>query len=162
KPSTVISRIEEVPGTDGTTPSTITPASVSQMREGQPSTLRRRLAGDLDNIVLMALRKEPRRRYVSVDQLSEDLRRHLEGLPVIARKDTFGYRSTKFIQRHKAGVLAAALVGVSLVVGMVGTLWQARRAKQQQIRAEQQRAQTQQSEARNRRLLYAAEMNLAS
>src|SRR5450631_4934259 len=57
---------------------------------------RRRLAGDLDNIVLMALRKEPQRRYSSVAQFSEDIRRHLEGLPVVARKDTVGYRASKF------------------------------------------------------------------
>src|SRR6266568_1726774 len=54
------------------------------------------LRGDLDNIVLKALRKEPQRRYASVEQFSEDIRRHLEGLPVIARKDTVAYRTSKF------------------------------------------------------------------
>ena len=135
KPSTAISRREERLTTSGET-ITITPEQVSRTREGQPEKLRRRLTGDLDNIVLMALRKEPLRRYASVNGLSEDLRRHLEGLPVIARSDTFGYRAGKFMQRHKAGVAAAALIVLSLIAGLITTIWQARRARQQQARAE--------------------------
>ena len=66
--------------------------------------LRRRLAGDLDTIVLKALSKEPSRRYASVDQFSEDIYRHLRGHPVLARKDTLGYRTSKFVQRNHAAV----------------------------------------------------------
>ena len=91
---------------------------MSETREGQPEKLRRRLAGDLDTIVLMALRKEPERRYGSVEQFSEDIRRHLEGLPVIARKDAFWYRSAKSIKRNKAAVLAATL-GAGIILGLV-------------------------------------------
>jgi eukaryotic-like serine/threonine-protein kinase len=91
--------------------------------------LARRLAGDLDNILLTALRREPERRYRSAAALAEDLRRHLAGLPVRARKDTFGYRAGKFLRRHRAGVAAAALVFVALVAGLAGTTWQARRAQ---------------------------------
>ena len=80
------------------------------------------LRGDLDNIVLMALRKEPERRYASVEQFSEDIRRHLEGLPVHAHGDTFGYRASKFVRRHKAAVLAAILVIAALLGGMVMTM----------------------------------------
>ena len=69
----------------------------------------RLLRGDLDNIVLKALRKEPQRRYASVDHFSDDIRRHLDGLPVQARKDTFAYRAGKFIQRHKLPLAAASL-----------------------------------------------------
>jgi serine/threonine protein kinase len=94
------------------------------------------LRGDLDNIVLMALRKEPARRYASVEQFSEDIRRHLVGLPVSARSDTFRYRAGKFVQRHKVGVAAAALVLLSLIAGLIGTIWQARRAQAAQARAE--------------------------
>ena len=72
--------------------------------------------GDLDNIVAKALRKEPTRRYPSVLALSEDIRRHCEGLPVTARKDTLGYRAGKFVRRNKAGVAAAALVVLALVI----------------------------------------------
>jgi serine/threonine protein kinase/tetratricopeptide (TPR) repeat protein len=88
--------------------------------------LRRQLQGDLDNIVLMAMRKEPARRYVSVNQLSEDLRRYEEGLPVVARKDTVLYRTSKFIRRHRVTVLAGALLFLSLVGGIAATTYQAR------------------------------------
>jgi serine/threonine protein kinase/tetratricopeptide (TPR) repeat protein len=94
------------------------------------------LRGDLDNIVLKAMRKEPDRRYASAAQFSEDLRRHLEGLPVIARKDTFSYRAGKFVRRHKRGVVAAALVVLALMTGLITTLWQARNASAQRARAE--------------------------
>ncbi len=77
---------------------------------------RRRLAGDLDNIVLMALRKEPERRYVSVDQLAEDLRRHLTGRPILAATDSFRYRCGKFVRRHRLGVLSA----VAFIVAVLG------------------------------------------
>ena len=99
------------------------------------------LKGDLDNIVLMALRKEPERRYSSVGQLAEDIRRHLEGLPVIARKDTAGYRSAKFVRRHKVAVAAAVLVVLSLIGGIVATNWQAQRAEHQRDRAERRFAE---------------------
>ncbi len=76
-----------------------------------PSTrLARQLEGDLDNITMMAMRQEPERRYQSVEQFSEDLRRYLAGMPVVARKDTFSYRTGKFIRRHKAGVAILALL----------------------------------------------------
>jgi eukaryotic-like serine/threonine-protein kinase len=94
------------------------------------------LRGDLDNIVLKALRKEPERRYSSVAQFSEDIRRHLDGLPVIARKDTIGYRSAKFINRHRIGVAAAALVVLSLVAGIIATAWEAHNANQERALAE--------------------------
>lgn len=133
KPSAVIDRVEES-GAEGA----ITPQSVSGTREGTPEKLRRRLRGDLDNIVLKALRKEPQRRYASAEQLSEDLRRHLEGLPVRAHADTWNYRAGKFVRRHRAGVAAAALIVLSLVSGVVATAWQARVARRERARAESQ------------------------
>jgi eukaryotic-like serine/threonine-protein kinase len=105
-------------------------------REQETRRMRRRLAGDLDNIILMALRKEPQRRYSSVAQFSEDIRRHLEGLPVVARKDTVGYRAGKFVTRNKAGVAAAALVVVMLTAGVVALVREARIAAANQRRAE--------------------------
>lgn len=80
-----------------------------------PDRLRRHLRGDLDMIVLMALRKEAARRYSSVHEMSEDLKRHLNGLPVIAQKDTVGYRLSKFIRRHVAGVTAASMAVIALI-----------------------------------------------
>jgi tetratricopeptide (TPR) repeat protein/tRNA A-37 threonylcarbamoyl transferase component Bud32 len=96
------------------------------------ATSGRLLQGDLDNIVLMALRKEPERRYATVDQFSEDIRRHLESLPVLARRDTLAYRAGKFVRRNTAASVAAVLVGLSLIGGIVATSWQAHRARTQE------------------------------
>ena len=93
-----------------------------------PERLRRQLSGDLDNIVAMAMRKEPTRRYASVAQFYEDLRRHCDGLPVQARRDRVGYRANKFVRRNKAGVAAAALAVLALVAGLVATTLEAHRA----------------------------------
>jgi non-specific serine/threonine protein kinase/serine/threonine-protein kinase len=135
RPSTAISRVEEVESPDGTT-TTLTPETVSKTREGQPDKLRRQLAGDLDNIVMMAMRKEPQRRYASVEQFSEDIHRHLSGLPVIAHKDTLRYRTAKFVQRHRTGVIASALFVILLLASIVATSWQARVAETQRAKAE--------------------------
>jgi len=106
------------------------PASGSRvLREISPEKLRKQLGGDLDNIVLMALRKEPSRRYASVNDLQEDIRRHLENIPVTARTDTVWYRATKFVVRHKAGVAASAAVVLILVAGLFITIRAERRAK---------------------------------
>jgi serine/threonine-protein kinase len=91
--------------------------------------LSRRLRGDLDGIVLKALAKEPERRYPSAEALATDIRRRLQGLPVAARGDRLAYRAWKFVRRHRLGVGAAALVLLSLVAGLLGTVWQARRAE---------------------------------
>ncbi len=96
----------------------------------------RLLKGDLDNIVLMALRKEPERRYASVAALAEDIRRHKEGLTVTARPHTFSYRAGKFINRHRTGAAAAALILLAIVGGLIATFWQAGVARAAQARAE--------------------------
>jgi feruloyl esterase len=113
-PSTVISRVETDTTSDGR-PITKTPELVSQTREGQPDKLRRRLRGDLDNIVLKALQKEPQRRYDSVEEFSRDVGRHLQHLPVKARPNTFAYRASKFVQRHKIEVSALGIVVLVVV-----------------------------------------------
>src|SRR5262249_10331920 len=89
----------------------------------------RQLSGDLDNIVLTAMRKEPQRRYASAAELSEDIRRHIEGLPILAREDRWTYRVGKFIGRNRLAVTAALVVTVSLICGVVATTFQARRAE---------------------------------
>ena len=109
---------------------------LSAVRGSSPEKLSKRLNGDLDNIVLMALRKEPQRRYASVEQFAQDIRRHLGHLPVIARKDTFAYRASKFVTRHKAGVAVAALVALALLAAMAVTLREARIARAERTRAE--------------------------
>ncbi len=96
---------------------------------GTPDKHARQLRGDLDNIVLMALRKEPQRRYSSVEQFAEDIRRYLAKLPVAARQDTPQYRASKFVTRHKAGVTASVAVALLLVIALVITVQQARIAQ---------------------------------
>jgi serine/threonine protein kinase len=91
--------------------------------------LSKRLRGDLDNMVSMALRKDPQRRYASAEQFAEDIRRHLENLPVIARADTVRYRVSKFVRRNRASVVAAAMVLVLLVGALLMTLHEAHKAQ---------------------------------
>ncbi len=135
-PSTAILR-SALNGTMAAPPEqTPTPESVSHTREGSPARLRRRLAGDLDNIVLKAVRKEPQRRYASVEQFSEDIRRHLEKLPVTARKDSWSYRAGKFVRRHKMGMAAAALVVLAVLGGVAATIREAHIAQAERQRAE--------------------------
>ncbi len=106
--------------------------------------VRRQLRGDLDNIVLKALRKEPQRRYTSVEHLSEDIRRHLDGLPVQARKDTVSYRAGKFLQRYKLPVAAATLFLLALLAGVIASSWEAHRARLAEAKAEKRFAQVRQ------------------
>ena len=104
-----------------TTTDTVTPEFLGQLRGEPIRQLQRRLRGDLDNILLMALHQEPRKRYASVQQFSEDVGRYLAGLPIIARKDSVGYRMVKFAKRNKSLVLASVVVLAALVTGVVGT-----------------------------------------
>jgi non-specific serine/threonine protein kinase/serine/threonine-protein kinase len=94
------------------------------------------LSGDLDNIVLKALRKEPARRYASVEQLSDDIRRYLEGRPVNAASGTLQYRARKFAKRHQASVAAAIVIAIGLIVGAAAIIREERIARFQQQRAE--------------------------
>ncbi|MFV0389957.1 MAG: protein kinase domain-containing protein [Pyrinomonadaceae bacterium] len=116
----------------------ITDFKSSQTREANsPSQFSKGISGDLDNITLKSIRKEPAERYGSAQQFSEDIDRCLNGFPVIARPQTRGYRFGKYIKRHKAGVLAAALVLVSLVGGISFATWQAFVARRERARAEE-------------------------
>ena len=99
-----------------------------------PKELRALIKGDLDTVVLKALQKEPRRRYPSVEQFSEDIRRHLVNLPVTARPDTRGYRASKFFQRNKAWVAMGAITSLSLLGGIGASLWQAYIARIEQAK----------------------------
>jgi eukaryotic-like serine/threonine-protein kinase len=117
-------------------------SEISRLRGGSGVRLHKRLEGDLDNIVLMALRKDPQRRYRSVEQLSEDVGRHLANLPVRARPDSRGYRAAKFVQRNKAWVAMGSVAVVSLSGGITVSLWQAHVARTQRdiARLEQAKA----------------------
>ncbi len=93
--------------------------------------LKKQLRGDVDVILLCALRKDPSRRYSSVQHLADDLRRHLNGLPVNARGDSWRYRTAKFITRYRAGVALAALFVVTLIAASAVSIYYARAAEQQ-------------------------------
>ena len=100
------------------------------------------LRGDLDNIVLKALEKQPDRRYLHVEQLSEDIERHLDGRMVIARPDTIMYRLTKFCRRHKFFAASAAAILVTLTGGIIAVSWQARIARRERAVAERRFEET--------------------
>jgi serine/threonine protein kinase/Flp pilus assembly protein TadD len=134
-PSVVISKPETWIALDGERRWVVTPEAVSQTRDGSPERLRRRLRGDLDNIVLMALRKEPARRYASAEALAADIERYLHDLPVSARRDTLWYRSGKFIRRHAAVCSVAALLVLVAFAGVAGIAWQAGVARAQRDQA---------------------------
>ena len=110
-------------------------SSVASRAGDEAGPGRRRLSRDLDNIAAMAMRKEPARRYSSVAQFSEDIRRHCAELPVIARKETLPYVAGRFVRRHKPAVAAAVFVALALVGGLVATAWQAHVADQERDRA---------------------------
>src|SRR5262249_1930488 len=100
-----------------------------------PDRLRRQLSGDLDNIVLKAMQKEPVRRYGSAEAFADDLRRYLTGLPVLARPDTWTYRTGKFVRRHAVGVGVAAAAALMLVAFAVVMAVQSQRIARERDRA---------------------------
>jgi non-specific serine/threonine protein kinase/serine/threonine-protein kinase len=135
RPSTAAVRIDRATVREDA-PTALSPDSISQAREGTPEKLRRRLSGDLDNIVLKAMHREKDMRYRSVAELAEDIRRHLEGRPVMARKGTFSYRASKYIRRNKVTVASAAIIALTLIGSTIVTAWQARVARRAQAQAE--------------------------
>lgn len=114
-------------------------ANIAEARQTTPARLKRDLSGDLDNIVMKALRKEPQRRYTSADEMATDLKRHESGQTVIARGDTMRYRAGKFVRRHSVAVSASIAV-VAVLAGLATTMTlQARRVTQERAVAEMER-----------------------
>jgi eukaryotic-like serine/threonine-protein kinase len=136
-PSVVIKRHGDTTGTRGRGEKDVSVSPRLQVSASQ-------LNGDLDNIVLMALRKEPVRRYQSVSDFSEDIQRYLKGLPVSARPNTFSYRAEKFIRRNLAASVIGGLLILSLIAGLGFSIWQARIAARERDRAiaEQNKAES--------------------
>jgi eukaryotic-like serine/threonine-protein kinase len=134
-PSMVIHAREDAPG-------------IARQRGTSAARLRRELAGDLDNIVLMAMRKEPERRYSSVEQFAADIARHLDGMPVLARADAWSYRAGKFLKRH-ALVAGLAAAFVALLIGFsITTYVQSGRIAQERDVAQIERARAQTAQRR--------------
>jgi len=132
KPSSIVTRAgAKVNDASGT------PAQMAALRDASPEKLRNRLRGDLDSIVLKALRKEPHGRYSSAEFFAEDVSRHLNNLPVTASKDSLRYRTSKFVRRHKAAVAAAGTAIATVLVALGLVAHEARVALEQQRRAEQ-------------------------
>lgn len=123
RPSDVVTIHEPAPGPGQ---AEITPGMVSAVREGEPDRLRRRLAGDLDSIVMMALRKEPERRYGSVESFAEDLQRHLDQRPVHAREASPWERFQHFRRRSPGAFLAAGLIAILFIAGLLAVFLQVR------------------------------------
>ena len=128
KPSTKVQKVDEVDSAASKGKPSTSPEVLSQARDTSPEGLRRILRGDLDMIVMMALRKEPKQRYASAKAFANDIERHLSGLPVKARRPTTLYRGSKFLRRHHESV-AAALIALMLMAGV--STWEARRISRQ-------------------------------
>jgi serine/threonine-protein kinase len=111
------------------------PDELAARRGLDPKGLRRRLSGDLDRIVLMALRKEPARRYPSVRDMADDIERHFAGYPVLARSDSMSYRARRFVRRNRLAVTAAVLVFCALVFGLIAARRGEVRATEQAVHA---------------------------
>lgn len=134
----------------GAAPANTDTEATARNRATTPPELRRTLGGDLDAIVLKALRKEPESRYASADEFARDIRRYLDGLPVEARGDSAGYRARKFVRRHRVPVAAAALLvltlsgsAVALGLSRSAVLEERDRAEAAALRAETEAANSQ-------------------
>jgi len=128
-PSTAIYRVEMERLPDGTT-ITKTAKDISRTREGEPAKLRRNLRGDLDNILLKALQKDPKRRYQTVEEFEQEIHRHLSHAPVQARPGTLAYRTSKFVRRHTTEVIAIAAVMLVFAAAIGFSEWEQHRASE--------------------------------
>jgi tetratricopeptide (TPR) repeat protein len=138
KPSDAVTKPVLTHLADGRT-QTRSPDEIARTREGRPQSLRRRLEGDIDNVILMAMRKSPARRYPSAQALADDLRRHLEGRPVAARPESVPYLLSRFVRRNRVAVIGGAGVVAALAAGLMGTAWQASEARRARDLAAQER-----------------------
>jgi non-specific serine/threonine protein kinase/serine/threonine-protein kinase len=122
--ASVVAAMRETTGS-ASRPRLIDPVEIAYARRTYIDALQKRLRGDVDNILAKALRKESQDRYASVEQLSEDLGRHLEGMPVTARKGTCRYRAAKFVRRHRVGFTATAAAVLALFATTTVAVWNA-------------------------------------
>ena len=121
--SAVVARAERITQADGTTVD-VTPAAISERRDASPEELRRQMSGGLDDIVLRALRKDPRFRYQTARALGDDIRRYLDRQPVAASDGAWRYATGRFVARHRMALAGLALV--TATAGITTTLLPAR------------------------------------
>ena len=128
-------------------------AAITASHAASPARLGQLLEGDLDVIVIKALKKNPSERYATVNAFADDLRRYLNHEPIGARADSFGYRTSKFVRRNRTPVALGGFALVALLAGLAGTLTQAQRATRQATAAvaERQRADEQARNATEQR-----------
>ena len=129
--SEIVLRDEELLGRHGDT-LRLRPEEVSSVRDGSPRALHRNLVGDIDCILAKALRKDVPQRYASVEQMAADLRRHLDGLPVLAHPATSFYRMGKFVRRHRLALTAVAamlLLALAFTVALTRQLYETERER---------------------------------
>ncbi|MBI2837854.1 MAG: protein kinase [Acidobacteria bacterium] len=131
KPSIAVSRSPA-----GSPASALAVEAVSANRGTDPAGLRRALSGDLDTIILTALSKEPDRRYASVELFAEDLRRHMEDLPVAVRRGTMLYYAEKWIRRNRTAAIVGGGIALSLLIGLGVMRWRARVERQERESAD--------------------------
>ncbi len=136
-PAAILKAIVE---TDPRKPSEAVAETEAQARGTTPEALRRQLRGDLDTIATKALKKNPAERYASVEAMAEDVRRFLAHQPIAARPDTFGYRASRFLRRHRLGVGLGALAAIAAAAGTAAILWEANEARRHRDAAEAQLA----------------------
>jgi serine/threonine protein kinase len=127
--------LEEIIKTVSTAEASL-PSRVVRSHEPEGPGQERQLRGDLDNITLKALQKDPPRRYQSVAEFANDIERHLEHLPISARPNTVAYRASRFYQRNRITVSAAALIILALIAGLGIALWQNNKARRENAKAE--------------------------
>jgi eukaryotic-like serine/threonine-protein kinase len=135
-PSAAVDRTARVTTRDAPENAALTPWMMSRTREASPQRLRQRLKGDLDAILMTALRKDPARRYPSVEAFAEDIRAYLAQRPVSARRDSALYRAAKFVRRNRWGILAAAAVAAVGIAAGASYVVQSRRVARERDRAE--------------------------
>lgn len=129
---------EAILSADVSRPSTVIAAEVATDSQNTSGSLKRKLSGDLDTIVLKALKKNPAERYASAMALQDDIERYLRHEPVMAQPDSVRYRFTKYLARNRLIAAAASAVFVALVIGLAGALWQANEAREKSRLAEQE------------------------
>ena len=117
--------------------STTTVPLASEAVDDTAPAMSRRLRGDLDTIILTAMRRDPQRRYATVDAFAKDLQRFLAGQPISARRDSVGYRLGKFVDRHRVGVVSAMLGVIVLIAALVFAVWQAHEKSRQALVSQQ-------------------------